>query len=120
MLGFLFNRTQPIAAGAAAAIYPIPRGSPPPSPAPTMSCNGGSGFFFPETLLTLILLRSPVRSLVRFRSVCKTWDSLITSQSFISDHTARQSLQSRLHNGFPRTILKVEGSRWVSLWREDQ
>ncbi|GAB2274994.1 hypothetical protein Dimus_009762 [Dionaea muscipula] len=39
-----------------------------------------------EDLLVEILTRLPVKSLLRFRCVCKSWNSLITNSSFIKAH----------------------------------
>ncbi|KMS96460.1 hypothetical protein BVRB_9g225150 [Beta vulgaris subsp. vulgaris] len=41
---------------------------------------------FPVDLLPLILVRLPVKSLLRFRCVSKSWNSLITSSYFITAH----------------------------------
>ncbi|XP_030934675.1 F-box/kelch-repeat protein At3g23880-like isoform X1 [Quercus lobata] len=40
----------------------------------------------PEEIVLEILARLPVKSLLRFRCVCKTWYSYITSPNFISTH----------------------------------
>ncbi|KAL8551172.1 hypothetical protein ACS0TY_000305 [Phlomoides rotata] len=40
-----------------------------------------------DDLLTEILLRLPARSLIRFKSVCKLWITLISSQQFSNRHT---------------------------------
>ena len=40
----------------------------------------------PGDVILNILARLPVKSLFRFRCVCKSWDSLITSPYFISTH----------------------------------
>ncbi|XP_021734128.1 F-box protein CPR30-like [Chenopodium quinoa] len=40
------------------------------------------GSYLPEDLITEILLRSPVKSLVRFKSMCKDWSSIITNPNF--------------------------------------
>ncbi|KAI3457245.1 hypothetical protein Pfo_013908 [Paulownia fortunei] len=42
--------------------------------------------YFPTELLIEILLKLPVKSLIRFTIVCKSWHSLITSPTFISSH----------------------------------
>ncbi|XP_023888148.2 F-box/kelch-repeat protein At3g23880-like [Quercus suber] len=40
----------------------------------------------PDDIVRSILLRLPVKSLMRFRCVCKSWYSSITSTNFISTH----------------------------------
>ncbi|TKY68494.1 F-box/kelch-repeat protein [Spatholobus suberectus] len=40
----------------------------------------------PEELILGILLRVPVRSLLRFRCVCKSWKTLISDPQFAKDH----------------------------------
>ena len=40
----------------------------------------------PDETVLEILARLPVKSLLRFRCVCKTWDSFITNPNFISTH----------------------------------
>ncbi|XP_030966532.1 F-box/kelch-repeat protein At3g06240-like [Quercus lobata] len=40
----------------------------------------------PHDVVLNILARLPVKSLIRFRCVCKLWDSSITSSNFISTH----------------------------------
>lgn len=42
-----------------------------------------------EDLITQILLHLPVSSLVRFKSVCKSWFSIITEQPFELNHYPR-------------------------------
>ncbi|GMI79437.1 hypothetical protein HRI_001613000 [Hibiscus trionum] len=49
--------------------------------------------YIPVQLIPEILNRLPVKSLLRFRSVCKSWNSLISHPSFISAH-----LQASLSN----------------------
>ncbi|KAG8386905.1 hypothetical protein BUALT_Bualt03G0197400 [Buddleja alternifolia] len=44
--------------------------------------------YLPPELLIEILLKLPVKSLIRFTSVCKSWYSLITSSTFISAHVS--------------------------------
>ncbi|XP_057425805.1 F-box/kelch-repeat protein At3g23880-like [Lotus japonicus] len=40
----------------------------------------------PDDLIPLILVRLPVRSLLRFKSVCKSWLSLISNTQFAKSH----------------------------------
>ena len=42
--------------------------------------------YIPPDVVTEILLRLPSKSLIRFRCVCKSWDTLIFSSEFISKH----------------------------------
>ncbi|KAJ0806745.1 putative F-box domain, galactose oxidase/kelch, beta-propeller, F-box associated interaction [Helianthus annuus] len=48
-------------------------------------------------LLEQILLRSEVKDLIRFKSVCKSWHSVITSSGFINRHLNRSYNKDR-HN----------------------
>lgn len=41
---------------------------------------------FPQDIIVEILLRLPVKSLGRFRSVCKLWLALINDPHFIASH----------------------------------
>ena len=45
--------------------------------------------YLPDVVIFEILSRLPVKSLIRFRSVSKTWFSLITSHDFIAMHLNR-------------------------------
>ncbi|GMI79442.1 hypothetical protein HRI_001613500 [Hibiscus trionum] len=56
--------------------------------------------YMPEEVILKILNRLPVKSLVRFRSVCKSWNTLIFHPCFISAH-----LQSSLSNNTPFLLL---------------
>ncbi|KAL4379551.1 hypothetical protein GQ457_02G032280 [Hibiscus cannabinus] len=49
--------------------------------------------YMPVEVIVRILKRLPAKSVVRFRSVCKSWDTLISDPSFISTH-----LQASLSN----------------------
>ncbi|KAK4487389.1 hypothetical protein RD792_005989 [Penstemon davidsonii] len=66
----------------------------------------------PEDLVIEILLRLPVKSLLRFRIVCKQWHVIIKSPSFIRKHVYHWSNYTRLlvyyHANMPRKIPKVE------------
>ncbi|KAL2553554.1 F-box protein CPR30 [Forsythia ovata] len=43
-------------------------------------------FYFPEELINEVMLKSPVKSLLRFRSVKKSWRDLIDNPDFIKKH----------------------------------
>ncbi|KAK4727087.1 hypothetical protein R3W88_032004 [Solanum pinnatisectum] len=45
--------------------------------------NGGD---FPEDLIREILLKLPVKALLRFKCVCKNWYTLIKNPCFIREH----------------------------------
>ncbi|KAG9448688.1 hypothetical protein H6P81_008653 [Aristolochia fimbriata] len=47
----------------------------------------------PDEILVQILIRLPVKSLLRFRSVCKAWRSLISEPFFVDFHLHQQSLR---------------------------
>ncbi|PIA40695.1 hypothetical protein AQUCO_02400039v1 [Aquilegia coerulea] len=48
----------------------------------------------PEHLLVLILIWLPVKSLLRFKSVCKYWYALIKSSNFINHHLLHNNCSS--------------------------
>ncbi|KAM5554501.1 F-box/kelch-repeat protein [Rosa sericea] len=50
--------------------------------------------FIPEEIMFEILTRLSVKSLLRFRCVCKSWNSLITSPNFINNHLERHDMDS--------------------------
>lgn len=50
---------------------------------------------FPEELLIEILTRLPTKSLLRFKSVCKTWCALIRKPDFIDLHYHHHRIASR-------------------------
>ncbi|XP_008222633.1 PREDICTED: F-box protein CPR30-like [Prunus mume] len=53
------------------------------------STNCKNSIYIPEEILIDILLRLPVKSLVQFMCVCKSWSNLIESSSFIGRHLNR-------------------------------
>ncbi|KAK4270465.1 hypothetical protein QN277_023500 [Acacia crassicarpa] len=56
--------------------------------------------YLPSEIVLEILHRLPVKSLVKFTSVCRAWNSLITDRTFISDHLSRTLIQaSNGHKG---------------------
>ncbi|XP_058217046.1 F-box protein At3g08750-like [Rhododendron vialii] len=53
-----------------------------------------TAFDLPFEITTEILSRLPVKSLLRFKSVCKTWYDLIKNPDFISKHITQVTLNS--------------------------
>ncbi|XP_059650119.1 F-box protein At3g08750-like [Cornus florida] len=51
-------------------------------------------YHLPEEILIQILVRLPVKSLLRFKSVCQHWYSLITDSAFIQVHLKTSSQNS--------------------------
>lgn len=47
---------------------------------------GNYNYFWPEDIIREILLRLPVQSLLRFKTVSKLWVDVITSSNFIDSH----------------------------------
>lgn len=69
-----------------------------------------SSCYLPEDLVIQILLRLPIKSLMRFRCVCKFWYTLTRNHDFISDHfcfTKKQSTGSliRSKNNITRKLV---------------
>ncbi|KAK3134939.1 hypothetical protein QOZ80_5BG0412650 [Eleusine coracana subsp. coracana] len=42
----------------------------------------------PDEIMTEVFLRLPIRSIVRFRAVCRSWDALLSSEEFCNLHMA--------------------------------
>lgn len=53
-----------------------------------------NGVFVPAELTTEILVRLPVKSLLRMRCVCKLWCQIISDSSFIESHHRRSRTRS--------------------------
>lgn len=53
--------------------------------------------YLPEEILTDILLRLPVKSLIRFRLVCKSWFTLLKNPNFIATHLNHSSAYNCNH-----------------------
>ncbi|MCD7445960.1 hypothetical protein HAX54_024664 [Datura stramonium] len=51
-----------------------------------------SDFYFPREIISNILCRLPVKSLLRFSCVCKQWQSLISKRDFMATHYAHSSI----------------------------
>ncbi|MCD7445959.1 hypothetical protein HAX54_024663 [Datura stramonium] len=57
--------------------------------------NPASGFYFPREIMSNILSRLPVKTLLRFRCVCKQWRKLISKPNFIAAHFRHSSSLQR-------------------------
>ncbi|XP_054776830.1 putative F-box/kelch-repeat protein At1g12170 [Prosopis cineraria] len=56
--------------------------------------TNGDDPVLPQDIITNILVRLPVKSLIRFQCVCKPWKNLFKSSSFIAEHLQHSSLQN--------------------------
>jgi F-box interacting protein len=56
--------------------------------------------YLPDDVVVDILQRLPVKSLLRFRCVCRSWNTLIKTPSFIHSHL-NQSIENHDGNRFP-------------------
>ncbi|KAK4259403.1 hypothetical protein QN277_005741 [Acacia crassicarpa] len=64
--------------------------------------------FLPEEIIRNILVRLPVKTLIRSRCVCKHWRNLIRSPSFISDHLHHSSTHRN-----PSVLLQRRNHLWL-------
>ncbi|XP_075647143.1 F-box/kelch-repeat protein At3g23880-like [Castanea sativa] len=64
----------------------------------------------PYDIIITILPKLPIKSIVRFRCVCKLWDSTITSSAFISTHLSNNNNNNVSDHGYlihmPNVITK--------------
>ncbi|EPS69382.1 hypothetical protein M569_05385 [Genlisea aurea] len=61
---------------------------------------------FPDELIAEILIRLPVKSLLRFKSVSRSWRSLISSRRFVTKHLMMMKLSDFTHQ---RILLNCHG-----------
>ncbi|KNA15600.1 hypothetical protein SOVF_096750 [Spinacia oleracea] len=66
--------------------------------------------YLPTELLTEVLARLPVKTLMKFRLVCKLWCSIIDSSDFVSMHLNVYNKNSIRHNHV--LVLLMFGSRY--------
>ncbi|KAK4270216.1 hypothetical protein QN277_023278 [Acacia crassicarpa] len=64
--------------------------------------------FLPEEIIRDILIRLPVKTLIRSRCVCKHWENLIRTPSFISEHLHH----CRTHQN-PSLLLQQRYNLWL-------
>ncbi|XP_051230237.1 putative F-box/kelch-repeat protein At1g12870 [Lolium perenne] len=77
----------------------------------------------PDDLVSEILVRLPVKPLLRFKSVCKAWHATISSRSFTSTHLQRAVSDHQRHPRFLLTpYFLAKGSTNISLytWQKGQ
>jgi F-box interacting protein len=66
----------------------------------------------PEHVVTKILLKSPIKSILRFRCVSQSWNSLITLPYFIKEHLAKaKPLILRTENPVVSLSLLIDNDR---------
>ncbi|XP_074318703.1 F-box/kelch-repeat protein At3g23880-like [Silene latifolia] len=69
-----------------------------PSPGETTSCESNNTFMFmPLDLITQVLVRLPVKVVLRFKIVCKCWYSLVSSKEFAKLHQ-QHAIDNPIHN----------------------
>ncbi|KAL7160945.1 hypothetical protein ACSBR2_041569 [Camellia fascicularis] len=63
--------------------------------------------FFPDEIMVEILQRLPTKSLIQFRSVSKSWNSLITSPNFINSHLNHSLTSNTYKNSYDNLPLVI-------------
>lgn len=80
--------------------------------------------YLPEDMLIQILSRLPVKSLMRFRTVCKSWNCLVQSPAaFISKHLENHTNSSTVENISQLLVChrdNLTNKRLVSLFTNDK
>jgi F-box interacting protein len=81
--------------------------------------------YLPDEVVVDILQRLPVKSLLRFRLICRSWNSLITTPAFIDSHLNR-SIENNDSNNLPHPLLIVRycpenpNAEHYKLFRDDE
>uniref|UniRef100_A0A6N2NDG5 F-box domain-containing protein n=1 Tax=Salix viminalis TaxID=40686 RepID=A0A6N2NDG5_SALVM len=83
--------------------------------AETVDRDGG----LPEDLLITILMALPAKCLVRFRSVSKYWNSLITSTEFINIHLAQAKPLLLFHHHNQSYSLRLDNES-LDMWSNSE
>ncbi|KAB5534647.1 hypothetical protein DKX38_017733 [Salix brachista] len=76
--------------------------------------------FLPEDLIQEILFKLPIKSLVRCTSLCRTWNSLIKSPTFISKHLQRTISSTDHQSLFLLRLCSKEREEQYSLRLDNQ
>ncbi|BFG22901.1 hypothetical protein CerSpe_091750 [Prunus speciosa] len=73
---------------------------------------------FPQEIIQEILLRLPVKSVIKCTSVCKTWRSMIINQSFIRTHLSPTVHVNNLNDSHLFLIHRVAGTRSSTMFHK--
>ncbi|OMO97481.1 hypothetical protein COLO4_14583 [Corchorus olitorius] len=77
------------------------------------------GCYLPEDLILEILIRLPVKSLARFRCVCKHWHSFLTNHKFATNHMIRAqenpNAQKVICFNFDSSLYRVNPDKFETL-----
>ncbi|CAL8126070.1 unnamed protein product [Prunus armeniaca] len=73
---------------------------------------------FPQEIIQEILLRLPVKSVIKCTSVCKTWRSMIINQSFIHTHLNPTVHVNNLNASHLFLIHRVAGRRSLTMFHK--
>ncbi|KAM0926528.1 hypothetical protein ACQ4PT_003570 [Festuca glaucescens] len=77
----------------------------------------------PDDLVSEILVRLPVKPLLRFKSACRAWHATISSRSFISMHLQRSVSDHQRHQCFlltPYFLAKESSNISIYRWQKGQ
>ncbi|MCH83740.1 F-box/kelch-repeat protein [Trifolium medium] len=78
----------------------------------TAKCHQQPPSFLPEELVFQILLRLPVRSLLEFKRVCKSWKTLISDPKFAKSHLQNLKMNPSItHQHIFTSLLIYEPSK---------
>ncbi|XP_058742020.1 F-box/kelch-repeat protein At3g06240-like [Vicia villosa] len=73
-----------------------------------------SSVYLPPELIMQILLRLPVKALLRFRCVCKSWLSLISNNNFATSHFEHAATHRRLFiKPYALQPLSIDFDSWL-------
>ncbi|PQP97715.1 F-box/kelch-repeat protein [Prunus yedoensis var. nudiflora] len=73
---------------------------------------------FPREIIQEILLRLPVKSVIKCTSVCKTWRSMIINQSFIRTHLSPTVHVNNLNDSHLFLIHRVAGTGSITVFHK--
>ncbi|KAL2944900.1 hypothetical protein RDABS01_033247 [Bienertia sinuspersici] len=73
--------------------------------------DNGKHIFLPEDLILEILVRLPVKSLIRFKSVCKEWKPIITDPNFAKSQLNHSKTSKCMSSSF--VIIRSDNSMFM-------